>query len=107
MIDEFDTGIHDLLVSSLVTSLIENISGQLIMTTHNTLLMEAEIPKEYIYVINKAKNNNKEIKCITHYDPKIHERTNIRNQYIHGKYHGVPDKTSIDFHKLIQLLKTQ
>lgn len=75
MIDEFDTGIHDLLVSSLVTSLIENISGQLIMTTHNTLLMEAE-------------NNNKEIKCITHYDPKIHERTNIHNQYIHGKYHG-------------------
>lgn len=107
IIDEFDTGIHDLLVSSLVTSLIENISGQLIMTTHNTLLMEAEIPKEYIYVINEAENNNKEIKCITHYDPKIHERTNIRNQYIHGKYHGIPDKTSIDFHKLIQLLKTQ
>ncbi len=105
IIDEFDTGIHDLLVKSLVTSLLECISGQLIMTTHNTLLMESVVPKEYIYVINEIENGGKEINCITHYDPKIHENTNIRNQYILGKYHGIPEKTDIDFHQLIKLLK--
>jgi AAA15 family ATPase/GTPase len=36
VIDEFDTGIHDLLVKALVTSLYDSIEGQLIMTTHNT-----------------------------------------------------------------------
>ena len=105
VIDEFDTGIHDLLVKSLVTSLLECISGQLIMTTHNTLLMESVVPKECIYVIDEIKNGKKEINCITHYDPKIHENTNIRNQYMLGKYHGIPEKMNIDFRKLIKLLK--
>lgn len=34
VLDEFDTGIHDLLVKNLVTSLYNNIEGQLILTTH-------------------------------------------------------------------------
>ena len=92
-------------MKSLVTSLLECISGQLIMTTHNTLLMESVVPKECIYVIDEIKNGEKEINCITHYDPKIHENTNIRNQYMLGKYHGIPEKMNIDFRKLIKLLK--
>lgn len=107
IIDEFDTGIHDLLVRSLVTSLLENISGQLIMTTHNTVLMEADLPKDSIYVIDETDDGAKEINCITHYDPKIHENTNIRNRYILGKYHGIPDNAAIDFHKLINVLKSK
>ena len=74
IIDEFDTGIHDLLVQNLVTSLNEHLEGQLIMTTHNTLLMESApvLPKDCIYVINELKQGEKEIQCITHYDNKIH-----------------------------------
>ena len=101
IIDEFDTALHDILVKSLVTALNKNAEGQLILTTHNTLLMESEIPKESIYVINETTDGNKEIQCITHYDNKIHQNTNIRNQYILGKYQGIPEKITIDFNSLL------
>lgn len=105
IIDEFDTGIHDLLVKALATSLYNNIEGQLIMTTHNTLLMESEIPKECIYVINEVESGDKEIQCVLHYNNKIGERNNIRKQYLLGKYSGVPEETKIDFKMLLETLR--
>lgn len=105
ILDEFDTGIHDLLVKNLVTSLYNNIDGQLILTTHNTLLMEADLPKDSMYVINEISPNDKEIQCILHYNNKIGDKNNIRNQYLLGKYSGVPDNVNINFEKLLQLLK--
>lgn len=105
IIDEFDTALHDILVESLVIALNKDSEGQLILTTHNTLLMESAIPKENIYVIDETENGNKEIQCITHYDSKIHKNTNIRNQYIQGNYHGIPFKTSIDFTFLLKTLE--
>ena len=105
VLDEFDTGIHDLLVKNLITSLYENIDGQLILTTHNTLLMEANLPKDSIYIINELPSNEKEIQCILHYNNKLGERNNIRNQYLLGKYSGIPDETHIDFNKLLNEIK--
>ena len=105
VIDEFDTGIHDLLVKYLLVSLKSYINGQLILTTHNTLLMESGISKENIYVINELPNGSREIQCITHYDPKIHANTNIRDQYMLGKYSGIPENTHIDFDHLLQILE--
>ena len=67
--------------------------------------MESNIPKESIYVINETENGNKEIQCITQYDNKIHKNTNLRNQYIHGSYHGIPVKSSIDFASLLKSLE--
>lgn len=104
VIDEFDTGVHDLLVKKLVQSLYMNITGQLIVTTHNTLLMESGIPKEFIYVINELEQGHKEIQCITYYDNKIHINTNIRNQYMHGAYHGIPEPSNINFVNLLSTL---
>lgn len=105
IIDEFDTGIHDLLVKELILSLLEDIDGQLILTTHNTLLMESDIPKESIYVINEQDSCNKEIQCILYYDNKIGTRNNIRNQYFAGKYKGIPTTKKINFHELLNELK--
>lgn len=107
IIDEFDTGIHDLLVQSLATSLYKSIKGQLIMTTHNTLLMESDIPKECIYVVNEVGDGEKEIQCILHYNNKIGEKNNIRRQYLLGKYSGIPDHTTIDFQELVSILNPQ
>ena len=104
IIDEFDTGVHDLLVQKLVRSLYSNLQGQLILTTHNTLLMESGLPKENIYVISEIANGEKEIQCITHYDPKIHTNTNIRNQYLNGTYSGTPDLKDVDFQQLLSVL---
>ena len=105
IIDEFDTALHDILVESLVSALNKDSEGQLILTTHNTLLMESDIPKESIYVIDETEDGNKEIQCITHYDNKIHKNTNLRNQYIHGNYHGIPVRASIDFNSLLETLE--
>lgn len=104
VIDEFDTGIHDLLVKALATSLYDSIEGQLIMTTHNTLLMESNIPKECIYVINEVESGEKEIQCILHYNNKIGEKNNIRKQYLLGKYTGIPEEPRIDFCSLLNTL---
>ena len=104
VIDEFDTGIHDLLVKALATSLYNSIEGQLIMTTHNTLLMESDIPKECIYVINEMETGEKEVQCILHYNNKIGSKNNIRKQYLFGKYTGIPEDPSIDFRSLLGTL---
>ena len=106
VIDEFDTGIHDLLVKALATSLYGSIEGQLIMTTHNTLLMESDIPKECIYVINEIESGEKETQCILHYNNKIGEKNNIRKQYLFGKYTGIPEEPSIDFRSLLNTLQS-
>ena len=100
VIDEFDTGVHDLLVKTIVTSLYYSVSGQLILTTHNTILMESLIPKECIYVINETENGDREIETLTHYDQKIHENTSIRRQYLKGTYSGIPRDQILNFKKL-------
>ena len=109
VIDEFDTAIHDLLVEELAYSLYndhlsEHFTGQLIMTTHNTRLMETEIPPECIYVLSENKDGRKSIECILHYDPKIHENTNVRKQYLGGKYQGIPAASTINFASLLEAL---
>lgn len=106
IIDELDLGIHDVLVENIVRSLRNYINGQLIITTHNTLLMESDIPPECFYVINELPNGHKEISCILKYDNKIGNRTNMRKQFLLGKYHGVPEKFNLDFNKLKEYLYT-
>lgn len=39
IIDEIDTEIHDLLMKALIDGLMDIETGQLIATTHNTMLM--------------------------------------------------------------------
>ena len=107
IIDEFDTALHDILVESLVTSLKDNPNGQLILTTHNTLLMESDIPKDSIYTIYETEDGNKEIECITHNpDSKIQKNTNVRRQYLNGGYKGIPNVGHIDFNKLLKTLES-
>ena len=51
IIDEIDNGIHDLLMKNIILSIKDEITGQLIITTHNTLLLEI-LPKECIYILS-------------------------------------------------------
>lgn len=76
------------------------------ITTHNTLLMESDIPKESIYTIYETENGSKKIECITQRpDNKIQKNTNIRKQYLAGGYRGIPKKIHIDFNQLLKTLK--
>ena len=97
--DEIDSNIHDLLMKNLLSSLADHIpeGGQLIFTTHNTLLLEA-IDPNFVYIINIDRDGSKEVSCCNDYDYKrIQQTNNLRNMYLKGMFGGIPYSTDIDF----------
>ena len=105
VIDELDKGIHDLLVDKILDNIIDYIKGQLIITTHNTLLIESRIPDKDIYVFNVNRNAEKELVPITDFNGRIHKNINKRKRYLLGMYGGIPYMSDIDFDELIENLK--
>ena len=105
IIDEFDTGIHDLLVKNLLESVARYIRGQLIITTHNTMLIDSSIPDEDIYIFNANSKAEKELIAITDFNGRIHKNNSPRKKYLKGVYGGIPMFTDIDFEELIENLK--
>lgn len=107
IIDEFDTGIHDLMVKSILELLVKHLGGQLIITTHNTTLMESDIKKDSIYILDILPNRKKEAFSLADYDEKIHPNLNIRKRYIAGTYGGVPYINDIDFNEIHEILTNE
>ncbi len=71
IIDEYGIGIHDLLATKLLAAIGHQIKGQLILTTHNTLLMDyAEVNPEALYFIMNDKTFKKSVKCVTEIEEK-------------------------------------
>ena len=62
ILDEIDNGIHDVLMKNIIMSIKDEITGQLIITTHNTLLLEI-LPKENIYILSTDYNGKVIKKC--------------------------------------------
>ena len=99
IIDEIDNGIHDLLIKNIIMSLKDEITGQLIITTHNTLLLET-LPAKELYIITVDLNGNKEINCVNDYDFKIQKHNNVRDLYFKGVFGGIPSSDYIDFEEI-------
>lgn len=99
--DEIDNGIHDVLLNNILTSLIDDINGQLIITTHNTMLLE-EIEPHSAYVINVDYRGNKSIKCVA--DFPIQNTNNARNKYLKGLFGGIPYSEGIDYDFIVNEL---
>lgn len=104
IIDEFDTGIHDLMVKALLENFAEHIKGQLILTTHSTTLMEANIKKDNIYILDILSNRTKEVYSVIDYENKLHPYLNIRKRYLAGVYGGVPHTNDIDFDEISEIM---
>ena len=104
LIDELDSGIHDFLFSCILKDLYlylyNKMKGQLIITTHNTTLLETEIKKDYIYLFNIDSNGKKILIPITEYE-REHPNTNFRKRYLKGLYGGIPMIDNIDFDDLL------
>lgn len=101
LIDELDSGIHDILVSTILKNLyLYHKEGQLIITTHNTTLLETEIKKDCIYLFNIDSNGKKILIPITEYE-REHPNTNFRKRYLKGLYGGIPMIDDIDFDDLL------
>jgi len=99
--DEIDDGIHDVLLNNIITSLISQITGQLIITTHNTLLLES-IDTKSAYIIAVDYLGNKEAKCLD--DFPIQNTNNARIRYLKGLFGGTPYIDGIDYDDIIQEL---
>ncbi len=108
IIDEADTGIHDLLFKTIIEGIypiIRKQNGQLIMTTHNTLLMETDFARDATYVIQEDETGHKTIRCITSYGRRTYANNNVRSKYLHGDYRGIPViKKEMDFSGLVNSL---
>lgn len=94
-VDEFDSGIHDKIVHDMLDEIFRELAGQLILTTHNTLLLETAEPSN-VYVIRSTVDGFKEIRT---FDSIVHTKKghhNNRLRYLQGLYDGVPIIRSLD-----------
>jgi len=91
IIDEFDTGIHDLLIGTILQNVQEKIKGQLIITTHNTSLLETlKDHPESIYVIDIDAEGYKRIVSIDKTGYRLQKNHNPRDRYLRGSFGGAP-----------------
>ena len=100
LIDEVDSGIHDLLMLELVEFINESLEGQIIATTHNTLLLK-NLPKENVYVINSDIEGHKKIVCINDFDFRTHKNHSLQSKYLSGDYGGVPFTGHLDLDEIV------
>lgn len=100
--DEIDDGIHDLLLKNVLESMIGDITGQLIITTHNTYMLET-IDIKSVYLINVDYQGGKEVKCLDKY-PRIQGTNNPRIMYLKGLFGGVPIVDILDYDTILQEL---
>lgn len=95
------------MVRNLLTSVNEYINGQLIITTHNTLLMESDIDSDSIYFISIDELGNKEILCLNDYEKRTHPNHNRRDLYLRGIYNAIPLVRELDFDELEDILSKE
>lgn len=105
VLDESDSGIHDLLYSKIINEAAPYIHGQLILTTHNTLLLESREIKDAIYIIRENEDADRSVVAIMDAGDRIYQQTNIRNKYLSGAYGGAPHIKKIDFGALLDIAK--
>ena len=94
IIDEYGIGIHDLLATKLLAAIGHQIKGQLILTTHNTLLKDyAEVNPEALYFIMNDKTFKKSVKCVTEIEERLHPNYNYRKRYFTNNLYkdAIPD----------------
>lgn len=101
IIDEADSGVHDYLFLKVFQEINPHISGQVIMTTHNTMLMEADFARDATYILFEEDAGHKVIKSISDYPQRTYLANNIRSKYMEGKYGGLPNVTALDFKLLV------
>lgn len=104
VIDEADSGIHDFLFLKILQEIVPCIEGQLIMTTHNTMLMEADFSRNATYILREEEAGRKTITAISDFEKRTYASNNIRNKYLHNGYGGLPNVKAIDFKALIKEL---
>lgn len=105
VIDEADSGIHDVLFCQIIQEIEPLIAGQLIMTTHNTMLMDTTFAREATYILKIDENGSKEILSISDFPNRTYANNSIRNKYLNNHYEGIPKTSYMGFATLIETIK--
>ena len=104
LIDGFDSGIHDRMVRDMLEDVVGDIDGQLVLTTHNTLLLETADPSN-VYVIRTSADGFKEIRTFDSIARTRKGHHNNRQRYLQGLYDGVPIIRSLDLGSIADSLE--
>ena len=103
IIDEIDNGIHEELLKNLLFQFSKKISGQMILTTHNTRLLNEYAFKDSFFFINVDENGNRSIMTPVNIGYRIQKDSNVITNYNKGKFGGFPKCTKeIDIDKLCE-----
>lgn len=89
VIDEIDTEIHDLLMKAMIEGFMDIETGQLIATTHNTMLLQT-LDKNNVYVIDIDEDSNKKLINLAKHENKLQSSNSLYHQYLNGKFGGIP-----------------
>lgn len=106
LIDEVDTGIHDLLIEHMLLNIKDQMKGQLIITTHNSKLLENLNP-ESVYVINVDIDGNKEILSISDFEERVQANHNLKNRYFKGLFGGIPYLGHFDLTEIVNKIESK
>ncbi len=104
IIDEADTGMHDLLFNNFISRVSEELQGQLILTTHNTTLLKYTDMNAIHFLLVDAMGNKKFV-SVADYPVRTQQSHNIQDRYLQGIYGGVPLVGYLDFSEIRNLLE--
>ena len=98
VVDEMDSGVHELFIRGFLSELEPAIGGQFIMTAHNTSLMEDFDPRG-VFIIRTDYLGEHSVSSIR--DMARTQRTNNnRDRYVRGMFDGIPYLGSLDMDEI-------
>lgn len=101
-IDELDSGIHDKLIHDLMEEVLSGVSGQIVVTTHNTSLIR-EVRPANVYVISQDALGNKDVRSTD--TVKNSQKThNNERRYMNGEFGGIPYIGTVDLEDIASTL---
>jgi AAA15 family ATPase/GTPase len=94
LIDEIEHKLHHMLVRRIIEMFnsidINTNNAQLIFTSHDLLLLEENLRRDQIWIVDKGYCNQSKIYNLLDI-PGVTKKTNILKQYLLGIYRGIPE----------------
>lgn len=101
VLDEIDRSLHTELSRKLISSFLDvctpETRSQLILTTHDVMLMDVELfRRDEIWVVEKTEDGASDLRALSEYEGVRHDN-DLRKSYLHGRFGGTPTIPSITF----------